>query len=66
MPVRDKLFIQGAVHGTEYRIRNLSGAIVQQGTVSDEPVHVEKIPAGFYILDVQTRLGLQRRKIIKE
>jgi len=66
VPVRDKLFIQGAVRGSEYSIRNLSGAVVQQGVVSDEPVHVEKIPAGFYILDVQTHLGLQRRKIIKE
>jgi hypothetical protein len=66
MPFHNHLYIRGATPGTKYIMRNAAGMQVLDGIVSDHPVNTEKLPAGFYILDVKVKTRFVRRKLIKE
>jgi endoglucanase Acf2 len=67
MPVKNKLYIKGAKHGSKFTMMNVSGIVVMEDIIKDEPVDVTHLASGFYIIDVNVDEHTKvRKKIIKE
>lgn len=66
IPVKDKLYIDGADVGTTYLIRSASGAIALRGTMPKDYIDLINLPAGLYIIDFSAGNKLARRKIMKD
>ena len=67
MPVKNKLFIKGALMGSKFSMMNVSGIVVMEDVIKDEPIDLSNLASGFYIIDVNVNEHTKvRKKIIKE
>lgn len=66
VPVKDKLYINGADKDSNYLLRNSAGTPVLEGLLSDGIVDLSALPNGIYLLDVRSNRKLIRKKLIKE
>lgn len=52
-PVRDRLWVSGVDGPVPYRVRDVHGRTVQQGTLAQGAVDVAALPAGMYVIAVE-------------
>lgn len=52
-PVRDRLWVSGIDGPVPYRVRDVHGRTVQQGTLAQGAVDVAALPAGMYVIEVE-------------
>ncbi|OAV45292.1 T9SS type A sorting domain-containing protein [Lewinella sp. 4G2] len=62
-PATEYITLPNAPRGTEYRIFDQSGRVVQQGPVTDDQIIVERLTAGVYYLAAENRTA---RRFIKK
>jgi hypothetical protein len=61
-PANDMLYIQGIKGSKEYRMMNVTGALVKQGLLNKNSIDISGLPAGMYLLYA----GGEVHKIVKE
>jgi hypothetical protein len=51
-PAQSKLFVDGAINGTTYQVKNTSGQVVATGRLNTEGINLNTLSTGVYILVV--------------
>jgi hypothetical protein len=52
-PVREVLHVTGVAINTPYQILDVQGRLWDEGTIENQIIHMQHIPAGFYLLKVK-------------
>lgn len=63
-PVRDHLFIRRLNKKTDYTLIHSQGAIIQQGTMSNQGIDMTKLYPGYYILQLRDGLYSSTFKLV--
>jgi len=65
-PAQDQLRINGLSQAAEYRISDLSGRMIQSGTLApDESIPLSALSAGVFVLEIRQAGSIQQLKFIK-
>lgn len=64
-PVQDKVFVKAAVKIQSVAIMNLQGQVIAQPLMNGEMIDISALPAGMYLLHIQTAEGFAVQRIQK-
>ncbi|GAB4244793.1 MAG: hypothetical protein Tsb0034_23150 [Ekhidna sp.] len=57
-----RIEVESAAH---FRLMDLKGGTLLKGVVTDEQINVSEIPAGIYLMEIETPDGVLKKKLMK-
>lgn len=64
-PAKDLIIVENIRDGA-YKVYNLEGALIKEGSLRNHTVNVAEIPSGIYILELQTPSGNVKKRLVLE
>ncbi len=64
-PARSTLYIGGTAQFDGAKVYNLSGQLVYEEVLTDNQIHIEALPSGFYLLKLDNSSGIISKKFLK-
>ncbi|MFT3981641.1 MAG: Ig-like domain-containing protein [Ferruginibacter sp.] len=65
-PAHSQLFVKGASAGSQYKLYDVHGRVLLNGTFSGRTISLQKLKAGVYVLEMTDAKGVTRQRFIKE